>query len=464
MAGGGEVEAWVAERRPGWSLPRQLYLSPQAFERDMARVFMRGWSFVGHIARIPAVGDYFLHEIGDESIVVMRSGGGDTAVSAFFNVCRHRASRICLEAEGHATSRLVCPYHAWSYTLEGELASARHMGADFDRAAMGLHRCAVRVVEGLIFMCPEPPGPDLGSFWDQTRALFAPHGFRQAKVARRTTHRIRANWKVFAENFWECYHCTHAHPEFCQVMSYPAAAESPRRRAEYERFVSDWRHRARQEGRLPVQVELSESKLYQLVRTPIRPGFLTQTRDGQPVAPLMGQFTRYDGAISAMQMFPLNWIVASNDHAMAVQLCADERARDTCRTHLAGRRRRDRGPRLRSGRGELALGGHQRGGLEDLRKQPVRRQLTDVPARPLLRGRARRGTVRRVVLRPNRMTTAPVQSLKSAATPLIFGRIRRSGRVFSAGSPAQRVTPHSMVTYQGLNHALAPSIWVMRSQ
>ena len=316
MAGGGEVEAWVAERRPGWSLPRQLYLSPQAFERDMARVFMRGWSFVGHIARIPAVGDYFLHEIGDESIVVMRSGGGDTAVSAFFNVCRHRGSRICLEEEGHATSRLVCPYHAWSYTLEGELASARHMGADFDRAAMGLHRCAVRVVEGLIFMCPEPPGPDLGSFWDQTRALFAPHGFRQAKVARRTTHRIRANWKVFAENFWECYHCTHAHPEFCQVMSYPAAAESPRRRAEYERFVSDWRHRARQEGRLPVQVELSESKLYQLVRTPIRPGFLTQTRDGQPVAPLMGQFTRYDGAISAMQMFPLNWIVASNDHAM----------------------------------------------------------------------------------------------------------------------------------------------------
>lgn len=316
MAGGGEVEAWVAERRPGWSLPRQLYLSTQAFERDMARVFMRGWSFVGHIARIPAVGDYFLHEIGDESIVVMRSGGGDTAVSAFFNVCRHRGSRICLEAEGHATSRLVCPYHAWSYTLEGELASARHMGAHFDRADMGLHRCAVRVVEGLIFLCPEPPGPDLGSFWDQMRALFAPHGFRQAKVARRTIHRIRANWKVFAENFWECYHCTHAHPEFCQVMSYPAAAESPRRRAEYERFVSDWRQRAQREGRLPVQVELSESKLYQLVRTPIRPGFLTQTRDGRPVAPLMGQFTQYDGAISAMQMFPLNWIVASNDHAM----------------------------------------------------------------------------------------------------------------------------------------------------
>ena len=80
VAGGGEVEAWVAERRPGWSLPQQMYLSPQAFERDMARVFMGGWSFVGHIARIPAVGDYFLHEIGDESIVVMRSGGEDTAV------------------------------------------------------------------------------------------------------------------------------------------------------------------------------------------------------------------------------------------------------------------------------------------------------------------------------------------------------------------------------------------------
>ena len=316
MAGGGEVEAWVAERRPGWSLPRQLYLSTQAFERDMARVFMRGWSFVGHIARIPAVGDYFLHEIGDESIVVMRSGGGDTAVSAFFNVCRHRGSRICLEAEGHATSRLVCPYHAWSYTLEGELASARHMGAHFDRADMGLHRCAVRVVEGLIFLCPEPPGPDVGSFWGpdagSVRAPWFSPG--QGRPPHHSSH-PRQLEGVRRELLGVLP--LHARPP--GVLS-GHVLSSRRRIAAATGRVRTLRVRLARAGATG-RAAAGAGRVVGVEALPVGPhpdppGFLTQTRDGRPVAPLMGQFTQYDGAISAMQMFPLNWIVASNDHAM----------------------------------------------------------------------------------------------------------------------------------------------------
>ncbi len=313
------VDEWLAQRRPGWSLPQPLYLSPEVFDRDIERIFMRSWTFVGHVARIPVTGDYFLYEFGDESVVVIRTdeqAEDGAGVAAFFNVCRPRGSRVCLEDEGRAKGRLVCPYHAWTYSLDGQWASARHMPDSFDGRGMDLHRAEVCVVEGLIFVCPRSPAPDVTGLWEHIGATFAPYGFAEAKIAHRTTHRIRANWKIFAENFWECYHCTHTHPEFCQVMSYPAAAESPSRQADYDRFVADWRETAAREGRLPADVSLEDSGLYQIGRTPIRPGFRSQSRDGNPVAPLMGELTSYDGGISSLQMFPLNWIVASSDHAM----------------------------------------------------------------------------------------------------------------------------------------------------
>ena len=153
------VDEWLAQRRPGWSLPQPLYLSPEVFDRDIERIFMRSWTFVGHVARIPVTGDYFLYEFGDESVVVIRTdeqAEDGAGVAAFFNVCRHRGSRVCLEDEGRAKGRLVCPYHAWTYSLDGQWASARHMPDSFDGRGMDLHRYEVCVVEGLIFVCPAP--------------------------------------------------------------------------------------------------------------------------------------------------------------------------------------------------------------------------------------------------------------------------------------------------------------------
>ena len=95
----------------------------------LKNIFSKQWVFVGHTSRIPSVGDYFLFEIGKESIIIIRDKNSN--VYAHFNVCRHRGSRVCLEGQGN-TKLLVCPYHAWSYNLDGSIKSARLMNDDFN--------------------------------------------------------------------------------------------------------------------------------------------------------------------------------------------------------------------------------------------------------------------------------------------------------------------------------------------
>src|SRR5438105_383162 len=102
----------IAQRRAGWSLERPFYTDASIFARDLERVFMRYWLFAGHVSQVKKPGDYFLFQIGNESLIIIR--GQDDQVHALFNVCRHRGSRICLEESGNKRS-LVCPYHQWVF-------------------------------------------------------------------------------------------------------------------------------------------------------------------------------------------------------------------------------------------------------------------------------------------------------------------------------------------------------------
>src|SRR5436190_1957262 len=120
----------IARRRPGWSLEKPFYSDPGIFAADLERVFRRNWLFAGHTNRIPRPGDYFTHEFGGDPLVFIR--GDDGEVRGLFNMCRHRGSRICLEAAGHVRT-LVCPYHQWTYEKDGKLAAALSMPDDFDR-------------------------------------------------------------------------------------------------------------------------------------------------------------------------------------------------------------------------------------------------------------------------------------------------------------------------------------------
>jgi len=123
-------------------------------------------------------------------MIVVRQPDGE--VRAFHNVCRHRGSRVCLTEEGHA-GKSDCPYHSWTYGLNGALLRARKMDDDFDASAYTLHSVPVRVVEGLIFLCLAQDPPEFDAVAGHIEKLFQPHGWPQAKIATRAGHVIRAN-------------------------------------------------------------------------------------------------------------------------------------------------------------------------------------------------------------------------------------------------------------------------------
>lgn len=307
------MQELVARRRPGYSLEQAFYVDPQVFEIDLDRIYRRHWLLAAPTCRLAKNGDFFRYDIANDSLVVLRDEAGE--VRAFHNVCRHRGSRVCLEEQGHA-KRLVCPYHQWSYQLDGALCSARHLPEGIDTRTLGLHPVQVRVVAGMIFVCLAEQPPDFTHTAADVAEILAPHELHRTRICRRTVEIIQANWKVVVENFWECYHCAPSHPEFCGVMSYAHAQNNERLAAERSQFEREWEATTRQRGFQTGRVERSDRGLHQGGRLPIRPGFVTQSQNGQPVAPLLGQYSEYDGGITSFTHLPLIWYVVSNDYAL----------------------------------------------------------------------------------------------------------------------------------------------------
>ena len=204
------LTALMSARRPGHALPQGFYLRDDVFARDMQWLLGR-WICVGHVSEIAEPGDWITAELGDESAIVVR--GEDGVARALVNVCRHRGSRICVGAKGSAAT-LVCPYHAWTYHLDGRLRAAREMPAGFDPSAHGLKTLPLRVIGGLIFVSFDDGPPDLTVAEPALAAFADRYAWPTAKIARREMYRVAANWKLALENYHECYHCGPAHPEF----------------------------------------------------------------------------------------------------------------------------------------------------------------------------------------------------------------------------------------------------------
>jgi len=320
------IGALIAQHRPGWSLAQPFYNSPRIFERDVQKIFLKEWLFVDHASRIPRPGDYFLFAIAGESLIIVRDQDGQ--IHALFNVCRHRGSRVCLQASGSAKA-LVCPYHAWSYGLDGRLLGAQAMGPDFDRTQYGLRRGSIRLVEGLIFLCLSEEPPNAESSFQTWERYLRPHGLASAKIAHRILWRIKANWKLVMENYRECYHCGPAHPEYTATMAHaaPESTGSALLAQKYDQLLKSWTERAKALGSMTEHSSEAKDRLYAwkpgerdlpvgCSRIPIKEGFLTQSPDGQPVAPLMGDYRAYDGGLTSGRLDPVNFFTASCDHAV----------------------------------------------------------------------------------------------------------------------------------------------------
>ncbi len=200
-----EIARLLAQHRPGHGLHRAFYHDPAVFAHDITRIFQRHWLCAGHVSQAANPGDWFLVRVDAEQVIVARDASG--ALHASLNVCRHRGAEICHAPSGH-DRYLVCPYHAWTYNLDGTLAAARHMPAEFDRAAHGLRRVALKVAAGLVFISLAERPPRFEHVANALQASVGRYGWADARVAHRATYTVAANWKLAVENYVECYHCS----------------------------------------------------------------------------------------------------------------------------------------------------------------------------------------------------------------------------------------------------------------
>ncbi len=312
-------ESLLRDRIPGKSLDREFYVDEAVFEKDLSRVFHRNWLFAGHSCEIREPGDYFTFEVGDESLLILRDKSGDAR--AFFNVCRHRGSKIAAEPCGHAKA-LVCPYHQWVYALDGSLTNARLMGDSFDRDDYKLRSAEVREVAGLIFVClaPDESTPDFEHFFSAIEPQLRPHGLEKGKVVVRHHYEVHANWKTLIENNRECYHCRVSHPEFC-MSNYDLGLPGDMRSDDgYDSLLDSEYRRWQKLGLSPKEISFPGGYPYRVSRFPLKEDFITESLDGSRVGPLMGDLADQQVGSLRIIALPNFWAHANCDYAMTTRL------------------------------------------------------------------------------------------------------------------------------------------------
>lgn len=321
------IDALIEDQRPGHSLDQAFYVHPAIFERDCERILRNHWIMAGHVSQIPESGDFRLFDLAGESIILVRDAGG--VIRAHYNVCRHRGSQVVLTPEGR-TQKMTCRYHGWTYALDGSLQVAPRMLDSFRREGYGLKPCALRVIEGLIFVSlSEGQGPALDTVAAGLGPYLRLHGIGEARVAHRETWPVHANWKLAVENYLECYHCKPAHPQYCnvEIKADRIGDGTPAAMARYEARHREWLARATELGstlpefgtELPLDKGLPRAQFGAAYRAPLRASYLTATEDGGPVAPLMGGFRDYDGGETALGLGPFTYMLAYNDYAAFFQ-------------------------------------------------------------------------------------------------------------------------------------------------
>jgi len=312
-----EIERLVHTSRLGEPLAGDFYIDPAIFAADIERIFGRLWLYVGHACMVQAPGDYMTWRVGPHSVVVVR--GSDGAVRAFHNSCRHRGSRICREEMGNA-KHLVCPYHRWTYELDGRLRTRTEAEFGISENEIALLPVALHDASGLLFISFAQHPPDFSAMLADIAPRLKPHGMDRAKVAKRISYRVGANWKVILENNSECYHCGPNHPQIV-MATYDVTRNDPERMAEVERRVAEANTRYRSLGldEGDAQADMTGA-FWRARRTPLKPGWVTQSLDGQPVAPLMGDLTSHDAGTLRINLYPNFWQHASSDHAVATRV------------------------------------------------------------------------------------------------------------------------------------------------
>ncbi|MDB2547788.1 aromatic ring-hydroxylating dioxygenase subunit alpha [Porticoccaceae bacterium] len=304
--------------KPGFAINPYFYRSHVTYEAELEHIVFKSWLYAGHISQVAKNGDYFLFDVGEDSIIISRDNKGQ--IGAMHNICRHRGARVCEEPSGNRKA-FICPYHGWAYGNDGHLKSAREMDQleGFKCEDYALKKVRFVVFQGMIFINCDPNAPDFIAPLENISRQLGASDLENAKVAERKTYRINANWKLVLENYLECYHCSSSHRQYAKLHTLEAPSEKvkPINQAMWARaeeltgvagIAEEYYGYYNDATAFGACSYTSRYALYE--------GFKTGSRDGQPVAPLMGNMQGYDGGAGDFQMGPLTFMLNYPDHCV----------------------------------------------------------------------------------------------------------------------------------------------------
>jgi Rieske 2Fe-2S family protein len=208
------------------SLPVSAYTDQDWFDREQRLIFSRSWRFAGLVEDIPEPGHYISVQAGLNNIFIVM--GRDHRLRAFHNICRHRGTQL-IRAVGKTQKALTCPYHDWTYDLEGNLVSVpdeeREYPGGLDKSCLGLKPASVDIWRGMLFVHPDPKAPSLVDWFGPVDPLLGPHQPQELVEYEeaRNSYEIRANWKIVVENYIDVYHLSHLHSNTLHMYDHAAA-------------------------------------------------------------------------------------------------------------------------------------------------------------------------------------------------------------------------------------------------
>ena len=307
----------LARRQPGRSLEQPFYTDRAIFDADIDAIWTREWLFAAPAAQFAKTGSYARLKIGSNDIILVR--GADGEVRGFHNSCRHRGSIICKAHQGQV-AKLVCPYHQWTYDLDGKLMWARDMGPDFDPSQHGLHPIHVRNLCGLIYICLAADAPDFEAFAATARPYLEVHDLAGAKVAHSSSIVENGNWKLVWENNRECYHCAGTHPALCRSFPIDPAVVG----VSAEGGAPEWLEKhvdACEAAGAPARFTMDGEGQFRLARMPLDHGAVSYTMDGKAaVARPLGRVSKPDAGTLLKFHYPSTWNHFLPDHSLVFRV------------------------------------------------------------------------------------------------------------------------------------------------
>ena len=307
----------ISQHKPGYALPQPFYTSAEVYEHDLDTIFYREWLFATPACALGKAGSFQRLRIGAYDVIIVRDNQG--GIRAFHNSCRHRGSTLCSASQGRV-AKLTCPYHQWTYGLDGQLVWARDMGVDFDPTQHALKTVHCREVSGMVYICLAKEAPDFDEFAKTVTPYLGAHDLSDAKVAFQSTIIENGNWKLVWENNRECYHCAGNHPDLCRTYPEDPSITGVSPDGVFPEKVENHFNRLEAAG-IPSRFKMGSDGQFRVARMPLLDGAESYTVNGKiAVQKRLGHVPYLDAGTLLMFHYPTTWNHFLTDHSITFRV------------------------------------------------------------------------------------------------------------------------------------------------